>query len=127
MIVAGLAQIVFGLSSLLYLTAAMNFLMPSHDPDHERALANHLADADAARVAGACLCRAAIDRAVHVAAQHGAGRMGRRHVRPGVVIAVLGAMLVVFCIGQLFNPYLLRVEDKAMLDEMAARAEAEPA
>jgi len=36
-------------------------------------------------------------------------------------------LMLKFCIGQLFNPYLLRVEDKAMLDEMAARAEAEPA
>jgi hypothetical protein len=40
---------------------------------------------------------------------------------PGAVIAVLGGILVVFCVGQMFNPYLLRVEDKAFLDEMAAR------
>ena len=30
-------------------------------------------------------------------------------------------MLVLFCIAQLFNPSLLRVEDKAWLDEMADR------
>ncbi len=36
---------------------------------------------------------------------------------PGTVVAVLGAVLVVFCIAQLFNPYLMRVEDKAMLDD----------
>lgn len=40
---------------------------------------------------------------------------------PGAVIAVLGVILVVFCVGQMFNPYLLRVEDKVFLDEMAAR------
>jgi DHA3 family macrolide efflux protein-like MFS transporter len=31
------------------------------------------------------------------------------------------AMLVLFCIAQLFNPALLRVEDKAWLDEIADR------
>ena len=41
---------------------------------------------------------------------------------PGAVVAVLGVILVVFCIGQLFNPYLMRVEDKAMLDAMAEQA-----
>ena len=40
---------------------------------------------------------------------------------PGTVIAVLGGILTLFCIAQLFNPYLLRVEDKAYLDRMAAR------
>ena len=32
------------------------------------------------------------------------------------------ALLLVFCIGQLFNPYLLRVEDKPWLEALAARA-----
>jgi hypothetical protein len=41
---------------------------------------------------------------------------------PGAVIVVLGAIYVVFCLAQLFNPYLLRVEDKDWLDAMAARA-----
>jgi len=35
------------------------------------------------------------------------------------VIAVLGAILAVFCTAQLFNPYLLKVEDKVWLDELA--------
>jgi hypothetical protein len=39
---------------------------------------------------------------------------------PGLVIAVLGGVLVVFCVAQLFNPTLMRVEDKAWLDDMAA-------
>ena len=39
---------------------------------------------------------------------------------PGAVVAVLGAILAVFCIAQLFNPYLLRVEDKEFLDRLAA-------
>jgi hypothetical protein len=36
------------------------------------------------------------------------------------VLAALGALLVLFCTAQLFNPYLLRVEDKEWLDRMAA-------
>jgi len=36
-------------------------------------------------------------------------------------LAVLGLLLVLFCTAQLFNSYLLRVEDKAWLDELAAR------
>jgi MFS family permease len=38
---------------------------------------------------------------------------------PGAVIAVLGAMLVLFCAMQLFNKQLLRVEDKEYLDQLA--------
>jgi hypothetical protein len=37
----------------------------------------------------------------------------------GAVVAVCGAILTLFCVVQLFNPYLLRVEDKAWLDQMA--------
>ena len=39
---------------------------------------------------------------------------------PGLVVAALGAVLVIFCVAQLFNPILVRVEDKAWLDNMAA-------
>ena len=46
---------------------------------------------------------------------------------PGVVMAILGAFMAVFCIGQLFNPYLLRVEDKEWLEGLAARAVEEKA
>ncbi|GEM_PF-285595 len=43
---------------------------------------------------------------------------------PGMFIAVLGTILLVFTVAQLFNPNLLRVEDKAWLDAMAAEHEA---
>ena len=46
---------------------------------------------------------------------------------PGAVIASLGIILLIFGVVQLFNPYLLRVEDKAWLDEMAAEREAQRA
>lgn len=41
---------------------------------------------------------------------------------PGTVIAILGIILAAFCALQLFNPYLMRVEDKEALDQMAAEA-----
>ncbi len=40
---------------------------------------------------------------------------------PGAVIATLGLILFLFSVVQLFNPYLMRVEDKAWLDAMAER------
>ncbi|MHB8758112.1 MAG: MFS transporter [Bacillota bacterium] len=43
---------------------------------------------------------------------------------PGTVIAILGIFLAAFCTLQLFNPYLMRVEDKESLDRMAAAAAA---
>lgn len=40
---------------------------------------------------------------------------------PSSVFVVLGGILTLFCIAQLFNPVLLRVEDKTRLDDLAAR------
>ncbi|HST06185.1 MAG TPA: MFS transporter [Chloroflexia bacterium] len=40
---------------------------------------------------------------------------------PGVILAILGTITVVFCIAQLFNPYLLKVENKQFLDELATQ------
>jgi MFS transporter, DHA3 family, macrolide efflux protein len=40
---------------------------------------------------------------------------------PGIILAILGTITVVFSIGQLFNPYLLKVEDKKFLDQLATQ------
>jgi hypothetical protein len=40
-----------------------------------------------------------------------------------VVIVGCGAVIALFCLAQLFNPALLRVEDKAWLEQLAARHE----
>jgi MFS family permease len=45
---------------------------------------------------------------------------------PGAVIAVMGGIAIVFCVAQLFNPYLLRVEDKAWLDQLAVQRSRAP-
>ena len=44
---------------------------------------------------------------------------------PGYVLAGLGAIEAVFMLFQLFNPVMLRVEDKAYLETLAAKAVAE--
>lgn len=38
---------------------------------------------------------------------------------PGLVIAILGALNVIICGAQLFNPQVLRVDDKEYLDQLA--------
>ena len=53
-----------------------------------------------------------------------AGWVGGRF-DPGLVIATSGALLLAFSTVQLFNPYMLRVEDKEWLDAMAAKHEAQ--
>ena len=40
---------------------------------------------------------------------------------PGYVLASLGSIWTLFCVAQLFNPYLLRVEDQAAGDAVNER------
>ena len=42
---------------------------------------------------------------------------------PGLVVAVAGGLLILFCATQFFNPFLMKVEDKNYLDTMAMEAE----
>ncbi len=125
MIVAGIAQIVFGLSSFLYLTATMNFLLPAMTPIMNAHSQTIWQTQTPRELQGRVFAvRRVIAQFTWPLSTALAGWSGGRF-DPGMVIAVLGAVFVVFCIGQLFNPSLLRVEDKSLLDEMAARAEAE--
>jgi hypothetical protein len=127
MLVGGVAQVVFGLSPHVYLTAAMNFLMPAMIPIMNAHSQTIWQTQTPRELQGRVFAlRRVIAQFTWPFSTALAGWLGGRF-DPGLVIAVLGAVLAVFCIGQLFNPYLLRVEDKAMLDEMAARVEAEPA
>jgi len=127
MIVAGLAQMVFGLSPRLYLTAAMNFLMPIMIPIMNAHSQTIWQTQTPRELQGRVFAvRRVIAQFTWPLSTALAGWLGGRF-DPGRIIAVLGAVLVVFCIGQLFNPHLLRVEDKAWLDERAARIVAEQA
>jgi DHA3 family macrolide efflux protein-like MFS transporter len=125
MIAAGLAQVIFGLSPILLLTAAMNFLIPAMIPVMNAHSQTIWQTQTPRELQGRVFAvRRLIAQFTWPLSTALAGWLGGRF-DPGMVVAVLGAVLVVFCIGQMFNPYLLRVEDKVMLDEIAARTEAE--
>jgi MFS family permease len=121
MIVAGVAQIIFGLSSLIYLTAAMAFVIEGAVPimnAHSQAIWQTQTPHELQGRVFAV--RRVIAQCTWPLSTALAGLTGALF-NPGAVMAVLGAILVAFCVAQLFNPYLLRVEDKAWLDEMAAK------
>jgi hypothetical protein len=46
---------------------------------------------------------------------------------PGAIVVTLGAVLVIWCVIGLFNPYLRRVEDKAWIEAQALRHAGQPA
>jgi DHA3 family macrolide efflux protein-like MFS transporter len=40
---------------------------------------------------------------------------------PGLIIVILGAILTIWCLIGLFNPYLMRVEDKEWIEAQAVK------
>jgi MFS family permease len=119
LILSGLTQAALGLSPLLFLTAAMAFLtegmipiLNSHSQTIWQTQTPHELQGRVFAV------RRLIAQFTWPLSTALAGWAGGRF-NPGYVLAVLGAILVVFCIAQMFNPYLLRVEDKAFLDGLA--------
>lgn len=124
MIIGGIAQIAYGLSLSIYLSAAMAFIVVGVIPilnAHSQAIWQTQTPRELqGRVFSVRRVIAQFSAPIATAL---AGWLGGLY-NPGVVIAVFGAIMTVFCIGQMFNPLLLRVEDKAWLDEMAAQHEA---
>src|SRR5262249_1417388 len=120
MLLAGVADVVFGLTSLLLVAAAaglafslMGPLLNAHSqtiwqPQTPRELQGRVFAVR--RMIAQCT--------FPVGALSGGALAGL--FDPGHVLATLGALLVLFCAAQLWNPYLLRVEDKEWLDRMAA-------
>ncbi len=121
MIVGGIVQMVFGLSPLLYLTAAMAFFRSAMSPisnAHSQAIWQAQTPHELQGRVFA-VRRLIAQFTFPLGTALGGWAAGVFDV--GWVTAALGALLVVFCLAQLFNPYLLRVEDKTWLDDMAAR------
>ncbi len=118
----GVAMIAIGLSSALYLTVAAAFLMASEMPVanvHSQAIWQTQTPRELqGRVFAVRRVIATFSVPMGTAFAGLAGGL----FNPGMVIAVLGTLVVIFCTLQFFNPYLLRVEDKEWLDEMALRA-----
>jgi MFS transporter, DHA3 family, macrolide efflux protein len=119
-LLVGVATIIFGLSPYLYLTAAMAFIIIGMTPfmnAHSQAIWQTQVPRELqGRVFSV---RRVIAQFTWPLGAVFAGLVGGTF-DPGIVMAVLGMALTLFCIGQLFNPYLRRVEDKAWLDELAA-------
>ncbi len=120
MIIVGGMMIVLGLSPLVYLTAAMIFLGQGLSPimnAHSQAIWQGQTPRELQGRVFAV--RRLIAQFSNPLATAMAGIFGGLF-NPGAVVAVLGGILIVFCVLQMFNPYLLRVEDKAYLDQLAA-------
>ena len=120
LIIAGVAQVAFGLSHWLYFSAVMIFIveamMPILNAHSQTIWQTQTPHELQGRVFAVRRLIAQFTWPLSAAlAGWAAGRFD-----PGMVVAVLGAVLVIFCVGQLFNPYLLNVENKEMLDDMAA-------
>jgi len=121
LIVSGVAQFFLGLSTALYLTAAMAFVARAMIPimnSHSQTIWQTQTPRELqGRVFSVRRLIAQFTWPLSTAL---AGWAGGRF-DPGLVMAVLGSILAVFCVAQLFNPYLMRVEDKMWLDAMAER------
>ncbi|MEA2574253.1 MAG: hypothetical protein QOH93_1551, partial [Chloroflexia bacterium] len=116
---AGLAQITFGLSPLLYLAALANFFLmvvfPISGAHSQTIWQLQVPKELQGRVFSVrrLIAQFSAPLGVMLAGATGAA------FNPGLVLALLGGVIVVFSLFQLFNPHLLRVEDKAYLDSMA--------
>lgn len=121
MIVAGAAQMSFGFSPWLFGAAAAGFLMSMTIPFMNAHSQTIWQTQTPRELQGRVFAvRRVIAQFTFPIGTLIAGATGGIF-DPGVVIAVAGAILAFFCLVQLFNPWLRRVEDKQWLDEMAAR------
>ncbi len=126
MIFLGLVMVGFGQSRWLYFSAAMIFLIDAMTPlmnSHSQAIWQIQTPRELqGRVFSVRRVIAQISWPVSTALVGWLGGL----FDPGLVMSIFGVILTVFCTFQLFNPYLMRVEDKAYLDALAARYEAAP-
>ena len=119
LIISGISLILFGLSTWLYLTAAMALVEAAMIPimnSHSQTIWQTQTPRELqGRVFSV---RRLIAQFTWPLSTLLAGWLGGLF-NPGYVIAVLGVILTVFCIAQLFNPYLMQVEDKEYLERLA--------
>jgi hypothetical protein len=120
MLLTGVADIVFGLTSLLFVAAAAALAFSVMSPvlnAHSQTIWQTQTPRELqGRVFSV---RRLIAQCTLPVGALSAGSLAGLF-DPGHVLASLGALLVLFCTAQLWNPYLLRVEDKAWLDRLAA-------
>lgn len=123
LILSGLAMVVLGISDSLFLVAAMSALqnglipmMNSHSQSIWQAQTPHELQGRVFAV------RRVIAQFSWPLSTAMAGVLGGLF-DPGAVVSVLGLILAVFCVFQLFNPALLKVEDHEHLEALAANYE----
>lgn len=121
LILEGIAIVAFGLSGLYYLSAAMVFvtnltlpIMNAHSQSIWQAQTPHELQGRVFSVRRLIAqCSGPLSTAL-------AG-LAVGTFNPGSVMAALGAVQTLFCVAQLFNPVLMRVEDKVWLDSLAVQ------
>ena len=116
MLLAGLLQIVYGLSPLVLVSAATAALGTAMHPilnAHSQSIwQSHTPRELQGRVFS--IRRLFAWTILPISTATGGALAGA--LDPGYVFASLGLIWALFCAAQLFNPYLLRVEDEAGLD-----------
>lgn len=122
LILEGVAMVAFGLSGMYYLSAAMalviNLTLPvmnAHSQSIWQAQTPHELQGrvfSVRRLIAQCSGPLSTAMAGWAVAAF----------NPGSVVAVLGIVQALFCTAQLFNPVLMRVEDKTWLDDLAAQS-----
>jgi MFS family permease len=121
-LIVGVLMIFYGLSQNLYLTVALNFLIVGLTPvmnAHSQSIWQSQTPRQLqGRVFSVRRVIAQFSAPLGVVIAGVAGGL----LDPGMVLVVLGAFVALFCTGQLFNRYLLHVEDKAFLDNLAGTA-----
>jgi DHA3 family macrolide efflux protein-like MFS transporter len=123
-VIVGLTMIGFGLSTVLYLTAVMAFISTAMIPIMNAHSQTIWQVQTPRELQGRVF---AVRRLIaQFTAPLGVGLIGLfgGNFDPGAVIVVLGMILLIFSVIQLFNKNMLRVEDKEWLDAMAAGHEA---
>jgi MFS family permease len=122
MLVAGVLQIVYGLSPLLTLSAAAASLGTAMHPilnAHSQSIwQSHTPRELQGRVFAIRRLIAWTILPISTAATGALAGI----LDPGYVFASLGIISALFCATNLFNPYLLRVDDKAALDDANERS-----
>lgn len=123
MIVGAIAQIFFGLSGLIFFSAALLFVRSFASPllnAHSQAIWQMQTPRELqGRVFSV---RRVIAQFTGPIGALVAGITGGSF-DPGLVLTVLGSLSLLFYIGQLFNPYLMKVDDKEFIDQLAASKE----
>ncbi|MDQ3704712.1 MAG: MFS transporter [Chloroflexota bacterium] len=121
-LIAGVVQTMYGLSPWLYATGFFNFmlvaLIPIMNAHSQTIWQTQVPRELQGRVFSVRRVIAQFSAPLGVMLAGFTGAI----FNPGYVLAALGIFIVVFATFQLFNPYLLRVEDKEFLDKGAAEA-----